>query len=193
MLEQLANTAAISILNRMLAREVWAREKLAPFAGRVARFNVAPFSLTLAVAEGGLFTASESVEPAVTIGASLAALPLALDDPQAAMRYISLVGDAEFAQALGYVLQNLRPEPEEELSKFFGDVAAQRMVGVVRAAAAGWRERGGRMMDNAAHYFVTENPMVVARVEGESFGAAVTRLRDDVARLAKRAERLQPR
>lgn len=193
MLEQLANTAAVSVLNRMLAREPWARDKLAPFAGRAARFNLAPFSLTLAVAEGGLLAATENAEAAVTIGASLAALPLALDDPQAALRDVSLVGDAEFAQALGYVLQNLRPEPEEELSKFFGDAVAQRMVSLLRAAAAGWRERSSRMMDNAAHYFVSENPMVVARAEGESFSDAVTRLRDDVARLAKRAERLQPR
>ncbi|MGH6624354.1 MAG: ubiquinone biosynthesis accessory factor UbiJ [Burkholderiaceae bacterium] len=193
MLDQLANGAAITVLNRMLVRETWARDKLAPFSGRTARFELPPLSLTLAVGEGGLFVASESDEPAVTIGASLAALPLALNDPQAAMRDVSLKGDAEFAQALAFVLQNLRPEPEEELSKVFGDAAAQRIVGVLRAAALGWRERAGRMLDNAAHYFVSENPMVVTRAESANFVDQVNRLRDDAARLAKRVERLQPR
>lgn len=191
MLDQLANGAAIAVLNRILVRETWARDKLAPFSGRTARFDLPPFSLTLAVGEGGLFVAIEGSEPSVTIGASLAALPLALNNPQAAMRDVSLKGDAEFAQALAFVLQNLRPEPEEELSKFIGDVAAQRIVGVMRAAAAGWRERSERMLDNAAHYFVSENPMVISRAESASFVEEVNRLRDDAARLAKRVERLQ--
>ena len=39
MIEQLTTSAALAVLNRMLSREVWARERLAPFAGRIARFE----------------------------------------------------------------------------------------------------------------------------------------------------------
>lgn len=188
MIEQLTTAAAVGVLNRMLARESWARDRLAPFAGRTARFEAPPFALALKVAEGGEFADAQQADPVVTVGLDLAALPLALGDPQAALRNISLKGDAEFAQALAFVLQNLRPEPEEELSRFIGDAAAQRIVGLLRLSASHWRQLAERMLDSSAHYLVTENPMLVARAEVDEFNAAVASLRDDVARLEKRVE-----
>jgi ubiquinone biosynthesis protein UbiJ len=188
MIDRLLNQAAVAVLNRMLAREAWACEKLAPFAGRVVRFEALPFSLQWAVAEGGTLTANDDGDPAVTIGLALSSLPFALLDPPAATRDVRLQGDAEFAQALSFVLQNLRPEPEEELSRFVGDAAAMRIVGLVRLSAAHWRELAERMLDNTANYIVAENPMVVGRDEVADFVADVTRLRDDVARLEKRID-----
>ena len=188
MIDRLLNQAAVAVLNRMLGREAWAREKLAPFAGRVVRLEAPPFSLQWAVAEGGTLTASEAGAPAVTIGVAVSSLPFALLDPQAASRDMRLQGDAEFAQALSFVLQNLRPEPEEELSRFVGDAAAMRIVGFVRVSASHWRELAERMLDNTANYIVTENPMVVGRDEVAAFVQEVARLRDDVARLEKRID-----
>ena len=102
----------------------------------------------------------------------LAALPLALGDPQAALRNVSLKGDADFAQALAFVLQNLRPEPEEELSRFVGDAAAQRIVGLLRA------ERIALARAGRAH----------ARFE-----RALSRHRKSDARRARRGRRIQRR
>ena len=82
MIDQFASSAAIAVLNRMLVREQWARDKLAPFAGR---FDAAPFTLTLQVADGGVFAAANPSEPAVIIGIALSSLPLAMLDPKAAM------------------------------------------------------------------------------------------------------------
>lgn len=192
MFDRLANSAVIAVLNRMLSRENWAREKLAPFAGRVARFDAAPFAVTLQVAADGTFTAADASEPAVTIGVALSSLPLALFDPQAAMRDVRLVGDAEFAQALAFVLQNLRPEPEEELSRFVGDAAAERIVGLMRASAVQWKQMAESMLDTTAHYVVHEDPMVVGREDLEVFGRDVNALRDAVARAEKRIRALMP-
>src|SRR5512134_1047766 len=188
MLQELANSAAIATLNRMLAREAWACEKLAPFAGRSARFDAAPFSLLLRIADNGTFDTAGDDEPAVTVAVALSSLPLALADPAAAMKDVRLTGDAEFAQSLSFVLQNLRPEPEEELSRFVGDIAAQRIVGLLRLSASHWRDLAERMLDNTANYFVTEDPMLVPREEVDAFNQDVDRLRDDVARLEKRIE-----
>ncbi len=194
MIDQIASSTAITVLNRMLSREAWAREKLAPFAGRSARFDAAPFGLTLQVTDDGAFAAASNnnnqVVPAVTIGVALSSLPLAMFDPQAAMKDVRLSGDAEFAQALAFVLQNLRPEPEEELSRFIGDAAAQRLVGFLRASASQWKQIAERMLDNTAHYVVTENPIVVGRDELDGFNRDVNRLRDAVARIEKRIDLL---
>ena len=193
MIDQIASSTAITVLNRMLSREAWAREKLAPFAGSSARFDAAPFGLTLQVADDGTFAAASNNnqgEPAVMIGVALSSLPLAIFDPAAAMKDVRLTGDAEFAQALAFVLQNLRPEPEEELSRFIGDAAAQRLVGFLRVSASQWKQIAENMLDNTAHYVVTENPMVVGRDELDSFNQDVNRLRDTVARIEKRIDLL---
>ena len=190
MIDQIASSAAIALLNRMLAREQWARDKLAPFVGRSARFDASPFGLTLQVADGGTFEVAHTAEPAVTIGVALSSLPLAMLDPQAAMKDVRLSGDAEFAQALAFVLQNLRPEPEEELSRFIGDAAAQRLVGFMRTSATQWKQIAENMLDNTAHYVVTENPMVVGRDDLDSFSRDVNQLRDAVVRIEKRIELL---
>jgi ubiquinone biosynthesis protein UbiJ len=188
MIDQLFNQAGVAVLNRMLGREAWAREKLAPFAGRVVRFEAAPFSMQWAVTDAGTLAAADDDAPAVTIGLALAALPFAVLDPQAATKDVRLQGDAEFAQALSFVLQNLRPEPEEELSRFVGDAAATRIVSFIRLSAAHWRQLAERMLDNTANYIVTENPMVVGRDDVAAFVQDVARLRDDIARLEKRID-----
>ena len=188
MVDQWINQASVAVLNRMLGREAWAREKLAPFSGRVVRFEAPPFSMQWAVTDDGSLRTSDEGPAAVTIGLALSSLPFALLDPTAATRDVRLQGDAEFAQALSFVLQNLRPEPEEELSRFVGDAAATRIVGFLRLSASHWRQLAERMLDNAANYVVTENPMVVGRDEVTTFVQDVARLRDDVARLEKRID-----
>jgi ubiquinone biosynthesis protein UbiJ len=187
-LDQIAAGAAVAALNHLLAREPWARAVLAPFAGRSARLLAPPFSVQLGIGADGSFTAAAG-EPAVTIGVDPAALPQALLDPRAALRNVRLDGDAEFAQALSGVLQKLRPEPEEELSRFVGDAAAVRIVALLRAALAGARGAGGRLAAQAADYLVVENPMLASRQEMDAFAAEVARLRDDAERLAKRLAR----
>ena len=187
MLDQIASSTAAAVLNHMLAREPWARERLAPFAGRSARLQAVPFSVQLGIDADGNFTA-EAGAPTVTIGVDAAALPRVLLEPTAALRNVRLDGDAEFAQALGNVLQKLRPEPEEELARFVGDAAAVRIVALLRAALAGTRDAGSRLAVQAADYLVAENPMLVSRQQMAAFAADVARLRDDVERLAKRID-----
>jgi ubiquinone biosynthesis protein UbiJ len=192
MLDQLVSQATVALLNHLLAREAWARARLAPFAGRRARIEAPPFVVLLGVAEGGRFEVASGA-PHVSIAVDGSQLPSFLVEPQAVLRNVRLSGDAEFAQALSQVLQNLKPEPEEDLARFVGDAAAVRMVGFLRAVAAQLREGGARLATTTADYFAAENPLLVARAEADRFAAEVTALRDAVERLAKRIERLETR
>lgn len=190
-LDEIPSSAAAAVLNRMLAREPWARGRLAAFAGRSARLQALPFSVQLGIVADGSFVADAGT-PTVTLSVEAAALPQVLLEPKAALRNVRLDGDAEFAQTLSDLLQKLRPEPEEELSRFVGDAAAVRIVALLRAAFAGAREAGSRLASTTADYLVTENPMLVARAELNAFAEQVTRLRDDVERLAKQIELRTP-
>jgi ubiquinone biosynthesis protein UbiJ len=189
MLDQLASQAAIALLNRLLVRESWAREKLAPFAGRVARLELPLLVVMFAIGEGGTLTAAQG-EASVSLIVDTAALPSLLTDPKALMRNVKLQGDAEFAQALGFVLQNLKPEPEEDLAPFVGDAAAVRIVGFARAAFAQALDAGKRLSETAADYFVAENPLIATKEDVETFVREVNELRDATDRLEQRISRL---
>ena len=192
MLDQIASQATVALLNHLLARETWAREKLTPFAGRRARVEAFPVAVLLGIADGGLFEVATG-DPHVTISVDSAQLPTFFFDPNAILRNVRLSGDAEFAQALSQVLQNLRPEPEEDLARFVGDAAAVRIVAMLRAIATQVREGSARLASTTADYFATENPLLATREEAERFGRDVADLRDAAERLAKRLERLENR
>ena len=190
LLPELAAGAAVRLLNRLLEREAWAREALLPFAGRVAQFELAPFTLQLGIAPDGRFSAAGGA-PNVTLSVDAAALPAALVDPAALKRNVWLSGDAEFAQALSTVLQRLRPEPEEELAKLVGDAAAVRIVGTLRTVAGAVAQGASRLAGSTVDYLVAENPLLVSRAEADAFSAGVVAARDAVERLDKRLQRLE--
>ena len=60
----------------------------------------------------------------------------------------------------------------------------------MRASASQWKQIAENMLDNTAHYVVTENPMVVGRDDLENFSQDVNHLRDAVARIEKRIDLL---
>jgi len=117
-------------------------------------------------------------------------MPAALFDAAAVLRDVRLTGDAQFAQAMSFVLQNLRPEPEEELARFVGDAAAVRMVSFARALLAQARDAGARLANTTADYLVAENPMLAARSDVDQFARDVVALRDALARLEQRVQAL---
>lgn len=89
--------AALSALNHLLHSAPWARQRLAPFAGRTLRLSSPPLQLALTIDADGYFTATGAEEFDVTI-ALPAATPLrALEGPESALRDVRIEGSAEFA------------------------------------------------------------------------------------------------
>lgn len=184
--------SVIAILSRLVEREAWARERLAPFAGKVARLRLAPLpDLAIEILEAGYVgPAHEAAEPAVTLTLSPAAVPLLFVRPDAAMRDVRVEGDADLAKAIDFLFRNLRWDVEEDLSRIVGDVAAHRMAGAARSLAAWQREAAERLGQNVAEYLKEEGGLLVYPYEVEQFGREVEGLRDSVERLEKRVERI---
>ena len=182
-------------VNHLLARETWARERLAPYAGKTARLACAPVVLTLLVQPDGYLAAVDAHDAQqvdVTLSVSADALAAYLQGGQAAvMKHVKIDGDAEFATTLGKLAEHLRWEPEEDLAQWIGDAPASRVASLARAAAAQAGRTGRNLVDSLAEYLLDENPQLVRRAALDGFNAELSRARDALARVEKRVERLE--
>lgn len=181
----------LASINHLLSAAPWARERLSPHAGRGARLRVEPFEAVFSVQpDGYLAPAPADESPAVTLSLPLgAALGLVGGDVARTMSEVRIDGNAEFADALGFVFRNLRWDVEEDLSKVFGDILAHRIV----SAASRLKVFNAQALDalggNLAEYFTEEQKLLVTHRELAAHGRDVGKLRDDLARLEKRLER----
>ncbi|GAB3625203.1 sterol-binding protein [Pandoraea terrae] len=188
-----AAKAFAAAVNHLLAREPWALERLRRHAGASAKLVMAPFDVRMRVEDTGYLAAAADD---LTCDVGIAVPPSALADyasggQAAVMRHVKIEGDAEFANTLSYLAQHLRWEAAEDLSRWVGDAAAHRITESGRAAVAGVRRTGGAAARTLADYLVEEHPLLVARPRLTAFTGEVARLRDDLARLEKRLERLE--
>ncbi|CAG2146243.1 ubiquinone biosynthesis accessory factor UbiJ [Cupriavidus numazuensis] len=196
---------AVAALNHLLEQEPWARSQLVPFAGRVIRFDAAAFALSLRVTEDGTTELAPAAEaPAVSLLVPLQQWPLVAADvadggQPAAMRHVRLEGDAELANTVSMLARNLRWDAAEDLSRAFrgilggpvSDSLAQRMVDGARQVHEQATRVGRTLVENVTEYLLDENPTLVRHVALEDFSSDVGRVRDDLARLEKRLERLE--
>jgi len=150
------------LLNQLLARESWARERLARFVGQSAEFRPPLLPpLRLLVAAGG------RIEPGG-------------DQPGATVTLEGIAGEGEFADELRYLVKHLRWDFEEELSRFMGDVAAERVGSAVRAFARWQADAAQRVTEALSDYaFVRSDEL-------ERFAAELERLRAAIDRLERR-------
>jgi ubiquinone biosynthesis accessory factor UbiJ len=182
-------------VNHLLARETWARERLAPYAGKTARLSCPPVVLTLLVLPDGYLGAVEDHEARevdVTLSLPAGALSSFVQGgQQAVMKHVKIEGDAEFAQVIGKLAEHLRWEPEEDLAKLIGDAPASRVASLARAASEQALRTGRNVLGSVTEYLLDENPQLVRRTELDGFNDELSRTRDTLARVEKRVERLE--
>lgn len=187
----LAMTVAVATVNHLLGQAAWARAKLQPFAGQCAKISFPLFSAVFSVTPEGLIAASTThVEPAVTIDLPANTPLLALQGHAAIMRAARISGSAEFAQSLGYVLHHLHWDVEEDFSRIFGDIISHRLVASAHIFSDHQKKRAMNLTENISEYLIEEQPTLVRRITSADFSANVNKLRDDLARLEKRLQRL---
>ncbi len=187
----LPSRAFAQILEALVCRNDWAPARLVLYVGRTARIGIGTLSFGLVVGEGGHLAASQSVEePDVRLdlpGNVWTRLP---SGPQAVFGEVRITGDAAFAEALGFVLRNLRWDVEEDLARVVGDPVAHRIHGGALATVSWLREAAGNAVANMREYVAEESGAIPSRQELELFGSELAELRDGIARLSKRIERI---
>lgn len=183
---------AIVALNHLLGQAAWASDKLKPHAGRVALLVSGPVALRLQIESDGRFAeAAQASVPDATIELPTAALPQAFHGFDAVSRRVAVSGNAEFAETLGYVLRNLRWDAEEDLSRFVGDIAAHRMASGLKEFLD-WQQAGLRSLAaSTADYLAEERALLLRSATATALANETDALRDDLARLEKRLDKLE--
>lgn len=186
------STPFIQFVNHLLAKEKWASAKLQDHANKIANFDLQAISLRVKVgADGMLESAAEGAQADVTIRIKLSDLSQILQQRDKAFSYVKIDGDADLANTISYLSDNLRWEVEEDLSRVVGDLAAVKLVSGAKALTENLKRTQQSVQENLAEYFLEENPMLVRPAAIKGFGEQVTQLRDDVERFMKRLEKIE--
>jgi ubiquinone biosynthesis accessory factor UbiJ len=182
---------AARAINHVLRSAPLAMERLAKHAGRTARFNVGPLSLSFTVQPSGEVAAA-SAEATRDLDVTIPpfALPKLAARDEGAWSGVRIEGDAQFAHDVSFIARNLDWDLEEDLSRVVGDIAAHRIVSTARSLHRWGREAGQRLAQGAAEYWTEESPLIASRVKVAGFGQDVAELRDAVERLEQRIAKL---
>lgn len=180
-------------LNQLLEAESWARGRLAPFAGEVLELRAPPLpALRFEIAaDGRLAPAAAQAVAALVVTVGPGALAAAVKGEAHLLRAVEVAGNARLAGEVMFLFRHLRWDAEEELAKFIGDVAAHRLAGMARGAAAWHADAAQRIAESLIEYATEEKPLLVKREELEEVALAHARLRDGLERIEKRLNRLR--
>jgi ubiquinone biosynthesis protein UbiJ len=176
-------TALIAALNHLLQGNDWARKRLAPYAGRQALIGMPPWQIGFVVTDTGGVDQVIDPLPDVTISMPADAPFRLLEGLDRLMSTARVEGNAEFATELSFVFRNLRWDAAEDLSRIFGDVAAQRMVQAATGAVHWQRQAARHLADNVIEYLTMENAWLLPRHEFDQFQAELTQLDATLSRL----------
>ena len=178
-------------LNHLLSQSGWALSRLAKFSGKTARFDIAPFSFAYTIQDDGSVRAADAQACADAICAiSPTLLPRLAVQDETAFALIQTSGDAPLLAEIFYLSRHLRWDAAEDVSRVSGDIAAERLVQLAATTHRQMRDSALNFAQALAEYWTEERPLVAKSTDIDSFVQQVDRLRDDVARLEQRINRL---
>lgn len=177
--------------NHLLTQNSWALQRLAQFAGKTARFDIAPFSFAYTILEDGSLCSANAAARAdalCVIAPSL--LPRLAVHDETAYAEIRSEGNAELLTEIFFLSRNLRWDAAEDLSQITGDIAAERIMQTLQGTQQQLRDTALNLSQAAAEYWTEERPLLAKPQQVSAFMQSVDTLRDDVARLEQRLSRL---
>jgi ubiquinone biosynthesis protein UbiJ len=183
-----------ALLDRALALDPAARDRLAPLEGRHVELTWTPadLGLRLSVADGRIAIGPRQGDADLSLAGTLAGFArLAFPDGAGALPAgkVQMAGDADLARAIGQLAQGFEPDLEAALARVLGDTRGAIVATTLRDAFAWARRSAGTLVEDGADFLREESRDLPARDEVDAFHADVDRLRDDVERLAARVAR----
>ena len=192
------HSLSLPVINRALRDDPWAASRLACFAGSSLRISLADTSLMRYTIEPDGLLAAHQVfgddEPTLAIDLPASAAVLFLSQGrQGVIKAAKIRGNIDLANALNEVMDQIRPDPEAFLASKVGDIAAHRAMGFFYALKQSAEDLVGRLKDQFTEHVAEGQSVIVPTPEVHAFMDEVDTLRNDVARLQQRVDRLTRR
>ena len=159
--------------NLLTRQQPWAAQRLAAHAGQTLRICLGGFQLTFTIGHDGTLEAADpAIMPDVVLELIAEKLSFtALLAPQARIdiaQWVHVTGQAALAQVVSDLARDLRPDPEDALAQWFGDVPARRLTQGVQGVFAGAQSFARGVAENLAEYFAEETHTLAATPALES-------------------------
>jgi ubiquinone biosynthesis protein UbiJ len=183
---------AAEFLQHITNQNNWSRQHLIAYAGKVVKFDIVLIKTRLLILEDGslgVAPKNAAVDASIHIPPSLALRLMAKDE--AAKMLIKVEGDTHLATALGKVLQHIRWDVEEDLSKVIGDIPANKIASATKKVISTAKNQTINVAEMLAEYWQEEKPVLAKKWQVEQFNAAVDTLRSDFTRLEKKIAKLK--
>ena len=169
--------------------------RLAAFAGATVRITLADKPIVrYSIEPNGLLATYEAFggdEPTLSIELPADAISRFISHGRhGALKAAKIRGNIDLANAINDVLDNIRPDPEAFLASKIGDIAAHRTMGFFHSLKQGAAHLTARLKDQFAEHVAEGHSVIVPNDQIARFMSDVDVLRNDVARLQQRLERL---
>lgn len=183
-------------LNRAIAGSTAAAERATELNGKRLRLTVDGLGLDVDLVARfgrvGLEWAGDTPPDVRLKGAPLDLLRIgaARADPLARLKrtHAELTGDVRVAEAFADLLERIRPDWEEMIAGWVGDVVAHEIGRLGRSSAAFGRKSAAAVGLDFAEYLQEERAVLAPPASVRAFHADVGRLRDAVERLEQRID-----
>lgn len=189
------NSLSLPIINRALSDDAWAMKRLSAFAGATVSITLVGKPIVRYTVEpNGLLAAHDAFgdeEPTLSIDLPADAVSRFIGQGRHGMiKAAKIRGNIDLANAVNDVVDNIRPDAEAFLASKIGDVAAHRATGLFNSLKQGAAQLVSRLKDQFTEHVAEGHSVIVPNEQVTHFMAEVDTLRNDVARLQQRVERL---
>lgn len=177
-------------LNRILQMDPAAASRLQALERSSIEIHITsiPAPVRLAVYGGRLqFELSDSAPDVKLSGDLLAFVQAKMSAGQLRAGQLQIAGDIAAAQRWQQLFADLKPDWEEELSRYVGDAVARQLALLLQQLQVWSRDSLAQLGKMSAEYVQEEARWVVSGAELQHFCQDVDSLRDDVERLLAKA------
>ncbi len=173
----------------------WSKPYLAPFSGKTIAFNFVLMKANIIILEDGSLAiagenSAETSAPEASVYAPPSLLLRIAAGDEAAKMQIKVEGDTHLASEFSKVLQNMRWDIEEDLSKVVGDIAANKIGSTTQKIVSIAKQQTIDAAEMLSEYWQEEKNILAKKRHVEQFNADVDTLKSDIARAEKRLQKL---
>ena len=193
----LPKTALVRAINHVLKHEEWALRDLKSHHGQVIELVLPIGSMQWQIQDDSLIRLLSEVHPHPDLVLELDAHSFsALSAPQGtikdrAMRAVKITGDAQLAQLIAKLSNQLRWEYEEDLAKIISDAPAHFVCSQAKRFAQATEKAAVDLQGNMVEYLSEEKKVLLHQRDFVSHKMEIQVVHDAVERLEKRISFLQ--